>query len=192
MTLKLKALLLTLAVGYPLDQLSKAWVTANIPPASPDDWIEVIPRIFYITHARNPGAAFGLMADWSLPVRAVVFSLAALMAAYVTVTFYRALAPRDRMNAIALGAIAAGALGNLTDRVMHGEVVDFLSVHLWAGFRWPDFNFADAFIVMGVATLILELLATEGEQRAADASATKPDEEASSDAARHSSLDGDG
>ena len=47
-----------------------------------------------------------------------------------------------------------------------GEVVDFLHFDLWGGYSWPDFNFADTWIVIGVGLLVLELLASEGEERA--------------------------
>jgi lipoprotein signal peptidase len=46
-------------------------------------------------------------------------------------------------------------------------VVDFLHFILWGGYQWPDFNLADSWIVIGVALLVLELLASEGEERAA-------------------------
>ena len=58
-----------------------------------------------------------------------------------------------------------GAMGNLHDRMLYGEVIDFLHFRLWGGYSWPDFNLADSFIVTGVAVLILDLLAAEGEER---------------------------
>jgi signal peptidase II len=82
------------------------------------------------------------------------------------ISFFRQLAPGDRLSALALGCILGGAVGNLIDRVTRGEVVDFLHFRLWGGYAWPDFNFADSFIVIGVGLLILELLASEGESRA--------------------------
>jgi signal peptidase II len=81
-------------------------------------------------------------------------------------SFYRQLAPRDRLSALALGLILGGAVGNLIDRVVREEVVDFLHFRLWGGYSWPDFNVADSCIVVGVAILLLELLASEGEKRA--------------------------
>jgi signal peptidase II len=59
-----------------------------------------------------------------------------------------------------------GAIGNLLDRIFRAEVVDFLHFRLWSGYSWPDFNFADSFIVVGVALLLLQLMAAEGESRA--------------------------
>jgi lipoprotein signal peptidase len=44
-------------------------------------------------------------------------------------------------------------------------VVDFLHFDLWGGYSWPDFNLADTWIVVGVGLLVLELLASEGEER---------------------------
>ena len=72
---------------------------------------------------------------------------------------------RKKSVRLALGLILGGASGNLVDRVTLGEVVDFLHFRLWKGYSWPDFNLADSFIVVGVAILVLELLATEGESR---------------------------
>lgn len=50
-----------------------------------------------------------------------------------------------------------GAIGNLMDRVRHGEVVDFLDFRLIGGYVWPTFNLADCWIVVGVALLMLQM-----------------------------------
>ena len=167
MSPKLKTLLLTLVCVVPLDQLTKAWVAARLPLDGDMDRLSVIEGFFYITHARNPGAAFGLLADWSFEWRLVVFVGVALVAVVVVLTFYRGLAPGERFNALALGLIMGGAIGNLIDRVTRGEVIDFLHFELWGGWAWPDFNVADSSIVVGVTALIIELLASEGASRAA-------------------------
>jgi signal peptidase II len=80
-------------------------------------------------------------------------------------SFYRRLAPGERLSALSLGMILGGAGGNLVDRIFRGEVVDFLHFRLWGGYQWPDFNLADSFIVVGVALLLIELLASEAEAR---------------------------
>ena len=90
-----------------------------------------------------------------------------LLAIGIIVSFFRQLAPGDRLSALALGLILGGAVGNLIDRIWRGEVVDFLHFKLWQGYSWPDFNLADSFIVVGVAILILDMVASEGEERAA-------------------------
>jgi signal peptidase II len=166
MTPKQRVLLIVFACAYPLDQLSKAMVSAWVPANSYVDRVPVITDFFYISHARNPGAAFGMLIDWEPESRLLVFLFVAAFASIVMVAFYRGLAPGDRFNAFALGLVLSGALGNLTDRVLRGEVIDFLHFRLWGDFAWPDFNLADSFIVVGVATLMLELLASEGAARA--------------------------
>jgi signal peptidase II len=153
-----------------LDQATKIAVDANL---SFSDRIPVIEDFFYITHARNPGAAFGLFGDAPVAIRLTVFIGVTLIALGMVVSFYRKLAPGDRFSALSLGLILGGAAGNLIDRVFRGEVVDFLHFRLWGGYQWPDFNLADTWIVIGVAFLIIELLAAEGEARSDPAGAER-------------------
>jgi signal peptidase II len=126
----------------------------------------VIEGFFYITHVRNTGAAFGLFSDGPLAVRLTFFVSVSVVAVGIIISFFKKLSPGDRLAALALGLILGGALGNLVDRIFRHEVVDFLHFRLWRGYSWPDFNVADSAIVIGVALLLLELLATEGELRA--------------------------
>jgi signal peptidase II len=162
---KLRVLLVTLVCTLPADQLSKAWVAARIPLTGAAANVPVIDGFFYLSHVRNAGVAFGLIRDWPWEWRLLVFSLILAMGCVVVIVFYRALAPGDRFNAFALGLILGGAFGNLIDRVFRGEVIDFMHFEFWGGFAWPDFNLADAFIVVGVCTLMLELLVSEGARR---------------------------
>ena len=163
MTPKLRIGLVALLISLPLDQITKNLVVANM---SYTDRREVIEGFFYLTHVRNTGAAFGLFADAPEPFRIIMFVTISLVAVGIIISFFLRLAPGDRLSALALGLILGGALGNLIDRFRFGEVVDFLHFRLWGGYSWPDFNLADTFIVIGVALLVLELLAHEGESRA--------------------------
>jgi signal peptidase II len=106
-----------------------------------------------------------LFADAPVVIRLTLFIGITLVALGMVVSFYRKLAPGDRFSALSLGLILGGAIGNLIDRIFRGEVVDFLHFRLWGGYQWPDFNLADSFIVVGVAFLVIELLAAEGESR---------------------------
>ena len=146
-----------------LDQITKWLVNANLSYA---DRIPVIEGFFYLTHVRNPGAAFSLFADGDPQVRMVFFVGVTVVAVMIIASFFRQIAPGDRLSALALGCILGGAIGNLIDRLVHQEVIDFLHFKLWANYSWPDFNLADSFIVVGVGILILEMLANEGESRA--------------------------
>ncbi|UCE86019.1 MAG: signal peptidase II [Deltaproteobacteria bacterium] len=166
MTPKLRVLVSTLAITIALDQGTKALVDAKIgfPGRVP-----VLEGFFYITHVRNPGAAFGLFAQGPEELRVAFFIAVSLLAALVILSFFRQLAPGDHTSALGLGLILGGAIGNLIDRVTRKEVIDFLHFRLWGGRSWPDFNLADVFIVVGVVILLIELLATEAESRAEDA-----------------------
>ena len=156
MSPKLRTLLVIVATVLPLDLLSKLWVATHVSPLEP---IRVIPGFFSITHARNPGAALGLFQD----VHVLFFIGLTILALGLLVSFYRKLEPGDRASAVALGLVLSGALGNLVDRVFRGEVVDFLQFDLWF-FVFPDFNVADSAIVIGVALLLLDVVASETEE----------------------------
>jgi signal peptidase II len=163
MTPKLRIALLAFTASLSLDVLTKYLVARHLVFS---DKIEVVEGFFYLTHVRNPGAAFGLFATAPATWRLSFFIGISLLALGIVVSFFRKLAPGDRLSSLALGFIAGGALGNLIDRIFRHEVVDFLHFKLWQGYSWPDFNLADTFIVVGVGLLVLELLATEGESRA--------------------------
>ena len=166
MTAKLRVGLLAFLVSLPLDQITKILIDQKLTYA---DRIPVIEGFFYLTHVRNPGAAFGMFADGDATLRLTFFIGVSIAAIFIILSFFRQLAPGDRLSALALGLILGGASGNLIDRILRGEVVDFLHFRLWGGYSWPDFNLADSFIVVGVAILLLELLASEGEtSRATD------------------------
>jgi signal peptidase II len=156
---KLRVGLLTFVVALCVDLLSKYLVETHLHFG---DKREVIEGFFYLTHVRNPGAAFGMFATAPATARLTFFIGISVVAIGIIISFFRKLAPGDRLSAFALGAILGGAVGNLVDRIRYQEVVDFLHFRLWKGYSWPDFNFADSFIVVGVALLVLELLATEG------------------------------
>ncbi|MBW2314266.1 MAG: signal peptidase II [Deltaproteobacteria bacterium] len=169
---KTKAFVLTASVALALDFATKASVLSRL---AYGDRHEVIEGFFYITHVRNPGAAFSMFADAPENIRLFFFVGISLLALAIIFSFFRQLAPGERFPAFALGSILGGAAGNLVDRVFRGgEVVDFLHFRLWSGYSWPDFNLADTFIVVGVALLILELLVTEGEDRTGGAETDTP------------------
>jgi signal peptidase II len=163
MTPKFRVALTAFLASFILDVGTKLAVDANLHFS---DRITVIDGFFYITHVRNTGAAFGLFSDAPIVPRLTFFITVSLVAVGIITSFFRKLSPGDRLAALALGMILGGALGNLVDRIFRQEVVDFLHFRLWRGYSWPDFNIADTTIVIGVGLLILELLASEGEERA--------------------------
>jgi signal peptidase II len=114
----------------------------------------VIDGYFVFHYAENCGAAFGILRTAPSWVRAGVFGLAALGACIVlTMMFVRGAG--GKLFGAAVPMILAGAIGNLSDRVRHGFVVDFIQVDPhW--FEYPTFNFADCTITVGVILLLID------------------------------------
>lgn len=130
--------------------------------------ITVVANFFDIVHARNKGAAFGIMRDSAIRLPFLIG--VSLVAVIAVLLFYRKLENGQRLSAWGLALVLAGAMGNLIDRVRFGEVVDFLSVH-WYEHFWPAFNVADSAICIGVALLALEMILEERRKKA-DGSST--------------------
>lgn len=163
---KLRWFLAVVLAAIVLDQATKLWVVANI--AYRTDEIVVIPGLFSLVHAQNPGAALGLLRDFEY--RHVVFLGFTLVAIGIIVDALRRLAADDRGGAVVLGLILGGALGNAIDRVHKRTVTDFLRVYVDAepvrGWlernlgtnEWPAFNVADSVLVVGVCLYVLQSL----------------------------------
>ncbi len=145
---------LLLAAGvFLLDQASKWAVTETL---SLGESRRVLPGVFNLTYVRNRGAAFGLFAD----VESRVVLLLLIGFAVVALVLVSGLLWRGATTALTgwgLALILGGALGNLLDRLRHGNVVDFLDFHL-GSYHWPAFNGADSAIVVGAAVLMMEVL----------------------------------
>ena len=159
-------LFLTLPL-YALDQLTKWLVLRHIPF---DDIRIVIPKFFALVHITNDGAAFGSFKNNNLFF--VVLSCAA-MAFVLTLLLRRH--DRDNWRDLSLALLLAGVLGNLTDRLLHGHVIDFLLVDLHVPFAhpWPAFNVADSCIFVAVVCFIVHSLR---QSKAAGAAAPQPAE----------------
>ncbi len=146
------------AVVLALDQLTKWYIRRTV---SLYESIAVIDRLFHITHVRNSGGAFSLFANASEAVRLPFFLLVSAVAVAVLLVFVRRVRPEQRGLLFALGLILGGALGNLVDRVVFGQVTDFLDFH-WRGYYWPAFNVADSCITTGMLILLFHSLLTRG------------------------------
>jgi lipoprotein signal peptidase len=156
------------ALCFGLDRFSKSWVESSLELG---ERVAAIEGFLYLTYVRNAGGAFGLFSDAPLEWKAIAFGTAAALALAVVISLLRSLTPRDVQLGAALGLVAGGALANVYDRIPpfgNGEVIDLLHVNLWSGYPWPDFNVADATIVVGVASLVIDMLARESAARAAD------------------------
>jgi signal peptidase II len=142
------------AITLPLDQLSKRLIVERF---AYGEQLVVIPDFFNLTHVRNPGGAFSFFADLPDVWRQIFFLGTGVLAVVLLLMFLNRLEHHERLSATAIGAVLGGAIGNLTDRIVYGEVIDFLDFRLWGGYVWPTFNLADCWIVVGVAILMLEM-----------------------------------
>lgn len=97
----------------------------------------------------NVGAAFGITLGG--PMVHVLLSLFAMTLVGWMVWHTPT---NDRMSRIGFGFILGGAFGNLYDRVVAGEVTDFIDIGVGT-YRWPTFNLADSFVVIGIGLLIV-------------------------------------
>ena len=123
--------------------------------------IPIVDGLFNLTYVRNAGAAFGIFAGSTESFRRPFLILVSILASGFIVALLRRLDSRERGLITALTFILSGAIGNLIDRVIHGEVIDFLDVY-WRNHHWPAFNVADSFITTGVALALFCLYKHKG------------------------------
>jgi signal peptidase II len=136
-----------------VDQLSKAWILARFRVG---ERVEVIPGLFDLTLVYNPGAAFSFLANQDGWQR--WFFIGIGIAASAFILWLLAKHHSQRLFAAALSLILGGAIGNVIDRFVHGQVVDFLLVHWRDRWYFPAFNVADSAITVGAVLLILDEL----------------------------------
>lgn len=122
--------------------------------------IEIIPKIFYVVHVVNKGAAWGIFHG-----RTNLLSLISLVAVVGMAVFFSRICEGFYERSIALGLLMGGTLGNLVDRMGLVErrsairgVVDFISFQ-YKPMKWeyPSFNIADSAICVGVAILMISM-----------------------------------
>ena|ERR1700674_2324073 len=142
------------AVIVVADQSAKALVRSRL---AFRDSVTVIPGLLDITHARNTGAAFGILNSVEFPYKAVVMVLVALVALTAVGLYASTLPAEQRIARLGLSLILGGAFGNLIDRTLTGYVVDFVDVY-WRGYHFWAFNVADSAITIGVVLMLLDAL----------------------------------
>lgn len=164
---KLKLVLAVALTIIALDHLTKWLIVENI---SFGGSITIIPNIFDIVHTRNTGAAFGMLSGWESPLRDSFFYAIGVVAFFFLYHYIKSTHESDKITIIALSLICGGALGNLSDRLLRGSVVDFLSFHYYNVVKtfslfghdfvipltWPAFNVADSSICVGVGLLLIQ------------------------------------
>jgi len=150
-----------------LDQLSKWWITEYILRVAADaggalslqEWVINAPDrlgfvsvpilpYFNLTMVWNHGVSFGLLTD------AGIWPLVLMASAIAVVLMVWLAKSTSKLEAVALGMVIGGAIGNVIDRFRFGAVADFFDVYVGT-YHWPAFNIADAGISIGVVLLLI-------------------------------------
>ena len=109
--------------------------------------------VVQFTYIRNPGAAFGITfgGRW-------LYLVLSIIACAVMIYYLARLPAAERRGRYAMMTVLGGALGNLIDRALYGEVTDFIDIGAGA-YRWPVFNVADSAVTIGIILLFTRLSA---------------------------------
>jgi signal peptidase II len=141
------------AVVVMLDQLTKVLVVRAF---ALGERLAVIPGWFDLILVYNKGAAFSFLA-WADGWQRWLF-IGIGFAAIIFILYLLIAHGSQRLFGFALALILGGAIGNVIDRIIHGQVVDFLLVHWQDTWYFPAFNVADAALTVGAVLLILDEL----------------------------------
>lgn len=147
---KWRCLLLIMSFGIiVLDQITKYVARNNLQLFQQKE----VCAFWNWTLAFNQGAAFSLFADQGGWQR-IFFGVLAVGVS-IWLVYFLLNRVYTTATGVAISFILGGALGNLVDRIIFGEVTDFVDWHVGAH-HWPAFNLADSFITVGVAIMIIE------------------------------------
>ncbi len=137
-----------------LDQITKEIVLKKLPFY---DSVTVVTGFFSLTNIRNPGGAFGLMANQPPFVRVFFFIFVSALFIIMIYFFYLKIPAGYFKLRMGIAMIVGGAMGNMIDRIRFGYVVDFLDFYL-KNFHWPAFNVADSAITIGITIFAYHLI----------------------------------
>jgi len=145
---------------YLLDRITKYLVLHRIDPN--DSPPVVIPNFFHLVNITNTGAAFGSFKNnnaffIAISCIALLFALVLLLRRSRSDESASLWWSRDVWRDVSLALLLAGVLGNLTDRLLYGHVIDFLlfDLHIPFAHPWPAFNVADSCICIAVVCFII-------------------------------------
>ena len=130
------------------DQLTKAWVTTNIPEGS---GISVLGTWLNFVYGTNSGILFGMV-----PQSAMAFAVVSLVVIALIVVYHQR-AGRGIVMTVATALLLGGAIGNLIDRLHHGAVVDWIDMGI-GSLRFWTYNIADAAITVSLILILASAL----------------------------------
>ena len=150
-----------------VDQYTKFMVTLHIPLSYS---INVVEGFFNLTHVRNSGVAFGIFSEQNSELKPYLLIFVSIIAIIAILIIFHQTEKEKKMVQGGLGLVFSGAIGNLIDRVLHKEVIDFIDI-FFNNRHWPAFNVADACITIGVMLLAVDLLVSSKPFNSPDSTA---------------------
>jgi len=150
---RLRWVWLSLAIVF-LDRATKAWIESQ----TTGTWShEVIHNFFYLVHSSNPGIAFSFLANSNSPFLRIGLIVGAIAIIGVIAWLLVASKQLTTLGAVGLAMVLGGATGNVTDRILHGAVTDFVEL-IFGSYHYPAFNVADSAITVGAILLVIDVL----------------------------------
>jgi len=150
-----------------IDQYTKFMVTLHIPLSYS---INIVEGFFNLTHVRNSGVAFGIFSEQNSELKPYLLIFVSIIAIIAILVIFHQTESQKRLVQGGLVLVFSGAIGNLIDRVLHKEVIDFIDI-FFNNRHWPAFNVADACITIGVMLLAADLLVSGKSYNSPDSTA---------------------
>ena len=125
-----------------IDQVAKFLIKTNF---QLNQTLPIISNIFHLTYIHNFGAGFGILQHQKY----FLIFISIIVIGFIFYYLDR-IRNNERLLQMLVGFVLGGTIGNLTDRIINGYVIDFLDFRIW-----PIFNFADSFVTIGVIGLIM-------------------------------------
>lgn len=151
--MKWPAILTLVACCLAIDVASKVWAERNLA-----NDVHQLLSFLSLRLGFNSGVAFSLFASDDGATRHYITAATSMMCVGIAYLISNAQAALERLS---LALVLGGALGNIVDRIPDGFVTDFISVQI-GSWHFPTFNFADAFISVGVVLFVIATLPGRG------------------------------
>ena len=140
------------------DQISKTVIRSTM---TLYESITVIPGFFHLTYITNDGMAFGI----NFPFGIYIFSAISIILTIILFYYLWTIRYESILIRSGVAMILAGAIGNLIDRLLLGEVVDFLDFMI-GDLHWYVFNFADSYVTIGMGIILYDSIILEKKRQA--------------------------
>lgn len=152
---KILTLLLIVIICTSCDLVTKLLAARYLQWSAP---VTIVNNLVELRYTENEAIAFSMLHSVHAGTRKwIIYSLSGVALAFLILLIWQV--RKDSMWwLVALMLILSGALGNLSERIFRGYVIDFIHLHYRNSFSWPIFNVADIFITCGGIFLAILML----------------------------------